>query len=149
MQELLSTFGVDWRLLIIQAVNFGLLLSILTYFLYKPILRIIDERQRKIADGVATAEAANQQLADAKVEREGIVGDAAREAEKLVAVARNRADEKGDEIVRAAEARADDVLKEAHARAEEAKRQALSESSKEIARAAMLAAEKILLEKSA
>ena len=41
------------------------------------------------------------------------------------------------------------ILKEAQARAEEEKRLAMQESSKEIARAAMLAAEKILKEKSA
>ncbi|MSU73721.1 ATP synthase F0 subunit B [Candidatus Kaiserbacteria bacterium] len=145
MSQLLAVFGVDWKLLLVQAVNFGLLLSVLTYFLYKPVLRIIDERQRKIAEGVKTAAAADQKLADATVEGEGIVGTAAREAEQLVAIARSRADEKGNEIVKAAEARANNVLKEASERAEEAKRMALSESSKEIARAAMLAAEKILL----
>ena len=144
MGELFSTFGVDWRLLIIQAVNFGLLLSVLTYFLYKPILQIIDERREKIAEGVRTAEAAGRKLADAKVEGEGIVGGAAREAEALVASARGRADERGAEIVKLAEARAAATLKEASERAEEAKRQVMKESEREIARAAMLAAEKIL-----
>src|SRR3989344_7196455 len=144
MSDLFAAFGVNWKLLLVQLVNFGLLLSVLTYFLYKPVLRIIDERQRKIAEGVRTAQEAERKLADAKVEGEGIVGGAAREAEQLVATARSRADEKGNEIVKAAEARADNVLKEASERAEEAKRMALAESSKEIARAAMLAAEKIL-----
>ena len=144
MSELFAAFGVNWKLLLVQLVNFGLLLSVLTYFLYKPVLRIIDERQRKIAEGVRTAQEAERKLADAKVEGEGIVGGAAREAEQLVVTARSRADEKGNEIVKAAEARADNVLKEASERAEEAKRMALAESSKEIARAAMLAAEKIL-----
>lgn len=149
MSELFAAFGVDWKLLLIQAVNFGLLLSVLTYFLYKPVLRIIDERQRKIAEGVKTAEEAQRKLEDAKVEGEGIVGTAAREAEVLVASARARADERGTEIVKGAEARAAGVLKDASDRAEEAKRQALKESEREIARVAMLAAEKILKEKSA
>lgn len=149
MSELFAAFGVNWKLLLVQAVNFGLLLSVLTYFLYKPVLRIIDERQRKIAEGVKTAEAAAQRLLEAKVEGEGIVGGAAREAEALVASARKRADERGMEIVKTAEARAAAVLKDASDRAEEAKRQALKESEREVARAAMLAAEKILREKSA
>ncbi|MDO8514849.1 MAG: F0F1 ATP synthase subunit B [bacterium] len=149
MGELFATFGVDWKLLVIQAVNFGLLLSVLTYFLYKPILKIIDERREKIAEGVRTAEAASRRLAEAKEEGEGIVGTAAREAEGLVASARSRADEKGSEIMKVAEARAAATIKEAAERAEEAKRQALKESEHEIARAAMLVAEKILREKSA
>ena len=144
MSELFAAFGINWQLLIVQAINFGLLLFVLWYFLYTPILKLIDDRRKKIADGVKTAEAADQKLADAQVEGEGIVGTAAREAETLVANARGRADEKAGEIVKAAEARANSVLEEANARAEEAKRMALAESSKEIARAAMLAAEKIL-----
>ena len=149
MDQLFAAFGVNWKLLFIQAVNFGLLLSLLTYLLYKPLLRIIDERREKVAEGVRTAQEAARTLADAKTESEGIVGTAAREAETLVATARARADEKGHEIVKAAESRADGVMKDAAARAEEAQRNAMQESAKDIARAAMLAAEKVLREKSA
>jgi F-type H+-transporting ATPase subunit b len=149
MSELFSAFGIDWKLLLVQALNFGALLAVLTYLLYKPVLRIIDERREKVAEGVRTAEAAAQRLLEAETESKEIVGTAAREAEHLVAAARSRADEKGSEIVHTAETKAQQVLRDAEARAEEAKRQALQESSQEIAKAAMLAAEKILREKSA
>ena len=147
MAELFSTFGINWKLLLIQGVNFGLLLFVLTRFLFKPLMKTLDERRAKIAEGVRAAEAASQRLSDAKTEGEEIVGRGAREAEGLVAAARTRADEKGSDIVKAAESRADSILKDASAKAEEAKRQALHETSKEITRAAMLAAEKILKEK--
>ena len=149
MSALFEAFGVNWQLLLVQAINFGLLLFVLTYFLYKPVMKMIDERQKKIAEGVRTAEEAARRLADAKQEGDQITGEAAREAEGIVASARTRADERGSEIVKAAQVQADAVLKDAAARAEEAKRQALQESQREIARAAMLAAEKILREKSA
>ena len=118
-----------------------MLLALLSYFLYKPVLRIIDERRETVAEGVRKAQQADQELADAKAEGEKMVGSAAKEAEGLVATARSRADEKAGEIVKAAEARAQATRKDAEARADEAKRQALQESSMEIARAAMLAAE--------
>src|SRR5579863_2319766 len=100
MSQLFAAFGIDWRLLIIQAINFVLLLAVLSYFLYKPVLRIIDERQRKVAEGVRTAEEASQKLKEAKSESEGIVGNAAREAEALVASARERAGETSADIVK-------------------------------------------------
>jgi F-type H+-transporting ATPase subunit b len=149
MEQLFAAFGIDWRLLVIQGVNFAVLLAALTYFLYKPLMKLIDERREKIAEGVRMAETAATRLAEAKAEGDQLKGEAAREAETLVATARSRADEKGAEIVRAAEARADSMVKDAQARAEEAKRQALAESQKDIARAAMLAAEKVLREKAA
>ena len=149
MEQLFATFGVNWKLLLIQAVNFAVLLSALTYFLYTPVMKMLDERREKIAAGIRASDAASQRLANAKTEADGIVGDATQQAEGLVANARTRADERGNEIVKAAESRADAVLKDAAARADEAKRQALQESQREIAKAAMLAAEKILREKNA
>ncbi|MDO8552680.1 MAG: F0F1 ATP synthase subunit B [bacterium] len=144
MEPLLSVFGVKWQLLLAQGINFALLLAILSYFLYKPVLRMIDERRAKIEEGVRTAEAAAVKLAEAQKKGDGIVGDASREAETLVKTARSRAEEKGAEILKSAEAQAQGVLADAASRAEEAKRLAIKESEKEITRAAMLAAEKIL-----
>ncbi|MCR4281358.1 MAG: F0F1 ATP synthase subunit B [Candidatus Kaiserbacteria bacterium] len=144
MNDLLTVFGVNWKLLLAQGINFALLLAILSYFLYKPILRIIDERREKVAQGVRTAEEAGLRLKDAQTKSENIVGNASREAESLVKTARTRADERGAEILKTAEMRAQGILADASARAEEDKRRALKESEKEITRAAMIAAEKIL-----
>jgi F-type H+-transporting ATPase subunit b len=149
MSELFAAFGLNWKLLLIQALNFGALLAILSYLLYKPIFKMITERQEKIAEGVRTAEQAAHKLVEATGKSEDIVGTAVREAEKLVSDARTHAEERGDEIVKTAEAKAAAALKDAQMKAEEAKRQALEGSEREIARAAMLAAEKILKEKSA
>jgi len=147
MDQLFATFGINWKLLLIQGVNFGVLLVALSYFLYRPVMKMLDERREKIAEGVRAAEAAQQRLAAAKEEGETLVGDAAREAESLVAAARVRADEKGAEIVSGAETKAESIVREATARAEESQRRAMQESEKEIAKAAMLAAEKILAAK--
>jgi len=149
MQELFEVFGVNWKLLLMQAFNFGLLLVVLTYFLYKPVLRIIDERSEKVAEGVRNAEEALQKLAASETAGKEIVANASREAERIVALARESAEEKGSGLVREAEARAEALLKDADVRATEAQRQALIRSEKEIAQAAMLAAEKVLRKQSA
>ncbi|HEY4487394.1 MAG TPA: F0F1 ATP synthase subunit B [Candidatus Paceibacterota bacterium] len=148
MSDLFSAFGVKWELLLIQAVNFGLLLTALTYFLYKPILKIIDERREKIAESVRVAEAAQRRLEEAKEKGDKMVGDAAKHAESLVASARMKAETTGSEMMKEAQARADQMMVEARARAEEERRKAMMESEREITRAAMLAAEKIMLARS-
>lgn len=147
MDQLFATFGIDWKLLLIQMINFGILLALLTKFLYRPLMNIIDERQKKIAEGVRSAEAADQRLAAAKEEGDSIVGDAAKQAEGLVASARMRADAVGNDMMKDAQAKAEAVVADAKARADEAKRQVMIESEREITRAAMLAAEKIMREK--
>ena len=149
MGQLFAAFGIDWHLLVIQAINFTLLLFALTYYLYKPILRIIDKRRTAIADGVTKAHEADKRLDDAMKEGKGMIGAAARKAEEFIASARIHAEERSNEILRAAEDRAANTLKDAAEHAEEVKRQALKQSEREIVRAAVLAAEKILRERSA
>ena len=46
MQELFSAFGVNWKLLIAQAVNFGIVLVALRYFLYTPVLEMLEKRRQ-------------------------------------------------------------------------------------------------------
>jgi F-type H+-transporting ATPase subunit b len=48
---------VDWFTIIAQALNFLILLWFMKRFLFKPILGAIDEREKRIADQVAAAEA--------------------------------------------------------------------------------------------
>ena len=147
MTDLFAAFGLDWRLLLIQALNFAILLAVLWRFLYTPVLTMIDERRAKVAEGVQKAEAADRRLSEADQEGRGIVASASKDAEGIVASARNRAEEQAGEISKRAQERADQLLADAQARADEAKRQALATGEKEIARAAMLAAEKILEKK--
>lgn len=56
MNEFLDQFGIDWKLLLSQFVNFSLILIILRVFAYKPLLKILKERKEKIEEGLAKAE---------------------------------------------------------------------------------------------
>jgi F-type H+-transporting ATPase subunit b len=65
MQELLSQLGINWKLFLSQAVNFGLLLIVLRIFAYKPLLALMRERREKIEQGLVKAEEADKRLIDA------------------------------------------------------------------------------------
>jgi len=62
MNEFLSQFGIDWKLFLSQLVNFTLILIILTAFVYKPVLKIIKERNAKIKEGLDKAKEAGIRL---------------------------------------------------------------------------------------
>jgi F-type H+-transporting ATPase subunit b len=144
MEEIIHAFGIDWRLIVIQMFNFALLLLALWYFLYTPILKILEEREAKLKQGVIDAEKAAIALTEADTEK-GIVLKGARiEAEGIVATAKTHAETKGAGIVHDAEVKAERMLEDAKARAEEERLQARKASEAEIAQAAILAAEAIL-----
>ena len=147
MEQLIHAFGIDARLILLQVINFGLLMAVLSYLLYKPVLKVLAERQEKIAQGVKDAEEAAKAKADATEERKGIIAQANKEAEAMATRAKEHAVAKGDELVAQAQAKAEQIAKDATLRSEEMKATALKESEAEIAKLAILAAEKVLKER--
>lgn len=147
MEQLFEAFGVNVSLLIAQAVNFAIVLVALWYFLYKPVLAAITERQQLVAKGVEDAALASEKLARADDEAQLRVTAADEEAEAIVSAAREAATSEKARLLKEAELRAVAVTRDAEERAIEAAAKAKRESEKDIARVAILTAEKILKEK--
>ena len=148
MEQLIEAFGIDARLILLQVVNFGLLMVVLSYFLYKPILKVLAERQEKIAQGVKDAEEAGRAKTEATEEKKGIIAAANKEAEAMATRSKEHSIAKGDALVATAQAKAEQIAKDAQLRSAELKAIALKESEAEIAKLAILASEKILRERS-
>ena len=83
MSELFSKLGIDWRLLVAQLANFLILLFVLRRFAYKPLLKLLEERKQRIADGLANAQKAKSNLEEAEKERQEIISTAKKEHRKL------------------------------------------------------------------
>ena len=144
MADLLNAFGIKGSLLLAQLVNFGVLFVALSYLLYKPVMKTLDARRAKVAQGVIDADLAAEKLSTADAEASAKVQEAEVEAESIVSSAREEAGSEKSRIVKEAEARAASVAADAEARAKETSAKALRESEKEIARLAILAAEKAM-----
>ena len=143
MESILSTFGIDWRLLVINIVNFGILLLGLWYFLYGPVISMLEERKRKIAEGVAAADKAQKSLMEIETSRDTKLAEAAREADEALAAARAAAAVRERELVAQAQARAESIMLEAQAQAAESKSKAIAESKQEVAKLVVLGIEKV------
>lgn len=64
---MLAKLGINWKLLISQAVNFFILLIILRAFVYKPLLSAIKKRNEKIREGLEKAREADVRLKEIDV----------------------------------------------------------------------------------
>lgn len=149
MEQLIEAFGIDVKLIAVQIVNFVILAAALTYFLYKPILNALKNREEKISQGLQDAESAAKAKEAANEEKQTILSDAHKEAEDINSRAKVAASEQADAIVGSARDKADAAIQAAQKQGEEIKAQAQKESEAEVAKVAILAAEKILKEKSA
>jgi F-type H+-transporting ATPase subunit b len=104
--------------LIVQIIVFLLLVGFTMKFVWPPIATALDERAKKIADGLAAADKAKAELqaADKRVEQElaksrtdtaQMLADAERRGQAIVEEAKARATEEGNKIVAAARAEAE------------------------------------------
>lgn len=62
MNALFEQLGINWKLFLSQAANFFILLIVLRFFVYKPLLKVIKERNRKIKEGFDKAQEADIRL---------------------------------------------------------------------------------------
>jgi len=146
MQEILGIFGIDMRLLLVQAFNFGVLLLALWYFLYTPVTTMLEKRKRVIEEGVRDAEKVAEERENILAEKEAILADSTHEAGIMMDRAKERAEEKEASLLKASQERSDRMLEDARLKSEEEKRRILESSKDEMARMIVLGAEKVLKE---
>lgn len=84
MEKIFADFGVQPLLLTAQIVNFLILLVLLKKFLYKPLLKVLEERKQKIADSLKNAEEIEKKLLKTEEDREKVLAKASNEAQKIV-----------------------------------------------------------------
>jgi F-type H+-transporting ATPase subunit b len=144
MSAVFVAFGIDWRLLLIDSINFGLLMLALWYFLYGPLMRVLEARRQKVAEGVHDAEQAAIKLHEIEASKSGILAEAGQEADQLLTKARQAGEEKQRAMIAAAEAAAARTTAEAAAAAAELKTQAIEGSKQEVAKLVVLGMEKML-----
>lgn len=147
MADLFAAFGIDGKMLVVQIVNFTILLGALWYFLYRPLLAFLDQRRDETIQSVENARKAERHLVHAEEERAKKLTEATKEAAEIIDTAKKSATAKHDGIITEAMAKASRLIDEASAEAEELKRKSMHESKEEIARMIVSGVEKTLREK--
>lgn len=147
MEQLIEAFGIDLKLITTQIINFVVLAAALSYLLYKPVLKLLAEREEKIKQSIVDAEAAAKAHAEATTEKQAILSAAQKEAEAIDARAKDFGQKRTDEMVAAAEVKAAQIIAAAEDKGRQLHEKTLKDSEAEIAKLAVLATEKLLKEK--
>ena len=69
VESVAKTFGVDWPHLIAQIISFCIVCALLYRFAYRPILNMLEERRKQIAEGLAERESIKAELARTEADR--------------------------------------------------------------------------------
>ncbi len=144
MEQIFAVFGVEWKLLLVNIVNFAVLVILLSYILYKPVIKLLDERKLKIEKGLKDAELAEEKLAEIKEKESQIVADARKKAQEILSSSEDLAEKEKEAILQEAQAKALTALASAKRQAQEEKKKLVQEAKDLVAKDVVLAAEKIL-----
>ena len=130
--------------LIAQAIVFVAFFMFCAKFVWPPLLRAIEKRQKTIADGLAEAERGRSSLADAQKQTEVLMRDARARAQELVAAAEKAAAQRIEESKSQAKTEGDRLVAAAKASIEQEVQSARQQLREQVAALAVSGAEKIL-----
>jgi F-type H+-transporting ATPase subunit b len=127
-----------------QIVAFALFIWFTIKFVWPPLLRAIEARQKQIADGLAEAERGRSSLAEAKKQTDVMIGEARARAQEIVAAAEKSATQRIEESKSHAKTEGERLVAAAKAQIEQEVQSAKQQLREQVAVLAVSGAEKIL-----
>lgn len=140
----MEKLGINLGFLIFQVLNFLVLIVLLYAFAYRPILKMLDDRRKKIAQGLEDARVAAEARANAEKEAREVMAKAQAEANQKIREATDRAEAAAREVMARADADAAKARESAIAEAEMERDRTLADVRGQIAALAMAAAQRLI-----
>lgn len=117
LENISTTFGLNWPFFIAQVVNFFLVIFVLKKFAFGPVQAILDQRRTRIADGENKLKRIEQQLAESEATTAAAIAKANDEAVRLINEAKQGAAAFTEQRAQEAIASAQQILAKAEAAA--------------------------------
>lgn len=140
----MEKLGINLGFFLFQVFNFTILALLMYALAYKPIVRMLENRKNKIAQGLEDARIAAEARANAEKEAKAILAEAQNNAAQKVREATERAEVAAKEIIAQAEAQASKIREEAKMEAAQERDRILLELRSQIASLAIAAAQKLI-----
>ncbi len=128
-----------------QAISFAFFVWFCVKYVWPPLLKALEERETRIADGLAAAEKGQQDLESAGRKSEEILQEGRDKAQEFINQSRQRADEIVDQAKQAAVEEGERLLAAARGQIDQERNQARESLRGEVAVLALSGAEQILM----
>jgi F-type H+-transporting ATPase subunit b len=138
--------GINLPLLVAFVVNFCILLALLIVVLYKPVLKMLDERQAKIKESMDQAEKIKLQLEKTEGDIKLQLESARKEGQKIIAQAEQIGERLKTEAKDEARHEAESLISKARIEIQRQRDKDIEELRKQFADIAISAAEKVINE---
>jgi F-type H+-transporting ATPase subunit b len=142
----IDALGFNLPALIAQIINFALLLIIFRLILYKPLLRMLDERKQRIQEGLDASDEAKRRLSQTEQEVANELDKARQEGQKFITEAQQISTRIQEESRQAARTEAEQILERARGEIQLERDSAIASLRQEFADLTITAAERVIKE---
>jgi len=140
----IGALGINVPGLVAQLVNFGVLLVVLRFLAWGPIMKIVDERREKIEAGLNASQAASESAEKSQEEARAALEEARAEGRQLITRAQETAARLSEELETQARADAEQIVTRARNEIESERQQAINSLRAEFADLTVNAAERVI-----
>ena len=141
-----ASLGVNLPLLVVFIINFIVLFVLLRIFLYKPVLKMLDERSKRTKEAMELAEATKQEFEQAKVEVQKQIEKGRQETQATIAQAMQVGERLKEESRQEATKQAQVIIDRTKAELEAERDKIVDHLRKEFVDISILAAQKVIKE---
>lgn len=127
-----SFMGVNFFTCIATLLNLLIVYALMKKFLFKPVKKMIDDRQQEIDDLYADANASKEDAAQLKAQYETRLAEANAESDEILKEAYRKAQLRDEEMLREAQEKAAQTLRRADEQVELEKKRAMNEIKDEV-----------------
>lgn len=144
MDSIITTFHIDIKVIIAQAINFIIVFLVLYFFAIKPLKKLMAEREEKIAGGVEDAKKNAELLKNTQKEYDEILNKARTEANDIFQNGKREAEESKNKILAQTQDEVATMLANSKKILESEKVKIVEEAKKEVVSLVVKATEKLL-----
>ena len=144
MGDILGSLGISVSTLLAQVINFVVLFGLLYLVAYKPIMRMLDERSRRVKESMEQTEMIKEQADMAEKETAKRIQEANKESQKII----QKAEQAGEEIKQKtqldAEKQTEKILKRTQVEIEQERDEIINELRQQFANLTIMTAGKVI-----
>ncbi|MSU44627.1 ATP synthase F0 subunit B [Candidatus Nomurabacteria bacterium] len=147
MEEFINTFHIDWKLMLAQIINFGLVFFVFYLLAAKPLSKLMKDRGQEIETGLSNAKENAVLLEKTKKEYEEVLTKARKEANTIFQNGKKEAETEKTSMIEEAKNEVKGIIENGKKSLEVEKIKMVDEAKKEIVSLAMKAIEKLIADK--
>lgn len=148
MDSFISTFHIDGKIIIAQAINFGVVIVVLYFLALKPLKKVMSDRTEMIEKGLSDAKENAALVANTQKDYEATISKAKEEAHVIFQSGKADAEARKAEMIRVAQDEVSRMVDQGKKNLEAEKIKMVDEAKKEIVSLVVSATEKLLADQS-